>query len=204
MSPRIRHPAAPRVACHHGFYDAPNIGAKRRCSSGLDRPSRPTHLQYSCCVFSEIVIYFAHPVPQRGRFAVVTDVGCGMRWACRVAARVSRADERSRCDGEVAWFWHPGADAKSAMMLVHRRKRRGQDSRSPGRARINRNTIAQGGSGVSRPNLWYLPPAFFVAGGPWERPAPDLPCALCHQEGDQSRTNSGAMRRENKSACLVE
>jgi hypothetical protein len=28
--------------------------------------------------------------------------------------RKSHADERSRCDGEVAWFWHPGADAKQA------------------------------------------------------------------------------------------
>jgi hypothetical protein len=48
-----------------------------------------------------------------------------------------------------------------AIMLAHHRKRRGQDSRSPGRARINRNTIAQGRSGCPRPNLWYLPPAFF-------------------------------------------
>jgi len=31
---------------------------------------------------------------------------------------------------------------------------------------------------MSRLNLWYLPPAFFFAGGPWGRPAPGLPCAL--------------------------
>jgi hypothetical protein len=26
--------------------------------------------------------------------------------------------------------------------------------------------------------LWYLPPAFFAAGGPWVRPSPGIPCAL--------------------------
>jgi hypothetical protein len=35
-----------------------------------------------------------------------------------------------------------------AMMLAQHRRRRGQDSRSPGRARINRNTIARGRPGV--------------------------------------------------------
>jgi hypothetical protein len=29
-----------------------------------------------------------------------------------------------------------------------------------------------------RLHLWYLPPAFFVAGGPWVRPSPGIPCAL--------------------------
>ena len=38
------------------------------------------------CALSEIVLYSPHPVPQRGRFAVVTDVGCGMRWALWAAA----------------------------------------------------------------------------------------------------------------------
>jgi len=31
---------------------------------------------------------------------------------------------------------------------------------------------------MSPPNLWYLPPAFFSAGGPWGRRAPGLSCAL--------------------------
>ena len=41
--------------------------------------------------------FFAHPVPQEGRFAIVTDVGCGMRWT------LWRADERREADGEVVW-----------------------------------------------------------------------------------------------------
>jgi hypothetical protein len=90
-----------------------------------------------------------------------------------------------------------------AKMLAHHRRRRGQDSRSPGRARIDRNTIAQGRSGCPRPNLWYLPPAFFVAGGPWERPAPDLPCALDFSGGGEASNNSGETRRETKDACDI-
>lgn len=50
--------------------------------------TRPVLTQkYSYCVFSEIMLYSAHPVPLRGRFAIVTDVGCGMRWAHWDAAR---------------------------------------------------------------------------------------------------------------------
>jgi hypothetical protein len=43
-------------------------------------------------------------------------------------------------------------------------------------------TIAQG-MPVDRQHLWYLPPAFFVAGGPWVRPSPGIPCALSILEG---------------------
>ena len=39
-----------------------------------------------------------HPVPNEGRFAIVTDVGCGMRWT-RGARETSGAD----ADGEVVW-----------------------------------------------------------------------------------------------------
>src|SRR6185312_7624312 len=48
---------------------------------------------------------------------------------------------------------------------------------TPGRSRISRNTIAQGRPVVVAEPV-VLPPAFFVAGGPWVRPAPRLPCAL--------------------------
>jgi hypothetical protein len=49
-------------------------------------PVQPLTQKYSYFHLSEIMLYFVHPVPPRGRFAVVTDVGCGMRWARRVAA----------------------------------------------------------------------------------------------------------------------
>jgi hypothetical protein len=39
-----------------------------------------------------------YPAPQEGRFAIVTDVGCGMRWTRMVL--LTRALE---ADGEVVW-----------------------------------------------------------------------------------------------------
>ena len=48
---------------------------------------------------------------------------------------------------------------------------------TPGRARISRNTIAQGVP-VDPAEPVVLPPALFVAGGPWVRPSPGIPCAL--------------------------
>jgi hypothetical protein len=42
--------------------------------------------------------YAAHPVPHEGRFAIVTDVGYGMRWTRRRSRR-----ERLLADGEVVW-----------------------------------------------------------------------------------------------------
>jgi len=46
--------------------------------------------------------------PQEGRFAMVTNVGRGMRWTCwRVATK------RTDADGEVVWSRYPDADIKS-------------------------------------------------------------------------------------------
>ncbi len=38
----------------------------------------------------------AVPLPQEGRFAVVTDVGSGMRWPPRCARRAQRGGRRNR------------------------------------------------------------------------------------------------------------
>src|SRR4051794_39521666 len=62
----------------------------------------------------------------------------------------------------MVWSWHRGADAKSVVMMI--RWRRGQDSRSPGRAPISRQTVAQG-----RPDIWLnlrFCRVLFVARGP--------------------------------------
>jgi hypothetical protein len=82
----------------------------------------------------------------------------------------------------------------------HRRKT-GARQPVPGKSAYKPQNHRAGKVGTFRPNLWYLPPAFFVAGGPWERPAPDLPCALTLPEGDESSKNSGQTCRENEGAC---
>jgi hypothetical protein len=37
--------------------------------------------------------------------------------------------------------------------------------------------------------LWYLPPAFFSAGGPWVRSAPGLPCALSSERAERLQSS---------------
>jgi hypothetical protein len=46
-----------------------------------------------------------HPVPREGRFAVVTDVGCGMRWTRQRQARWSNSARTNGAEayGEVVW-----------------------------------------------------------------------------------------------------
>jgi len=56
--------------------------------------------------------------------------GGGERWTWR--ARETNAPET---DGEVVGSWHPGADA-NARWCFRIARRRGQESRSPGRPRI--------------------------------------------------------------------
>jgi hypothetical protein len=68
-----------------------------------------------------------------GRFAIVTDVGGGVRWT-RTALQ-TRAPE---ADGQAVWSRRPDAGVKSAMMLSHRAGDGGKKARSPGRARSSR------------------------------------------------------------------
>ncbi|MDU6241229.1 MAG: hypothetical protein E6614_20100, partial [Bradyrhizobium sp.] len=44
--------------------------------------------------------------------------------------------------------------------------------------------------------LWYLPPAFLFAGGPWVRSSPGIPCALCNLARDDLMQTSGIPCRE--------
>jgi len=39
-----------------------------------------------------------------GRFAIVTVVGCGMRWTPR-----DRKASETKADGEIVWSWRPDA-----------------------------------------------------------------------------------------------
>src|SRR4051812_27751609 len=75
---------------------------------------------------------------------------------------------------------------------------------APGRLRISVKTVAQG-MPVDRHHLWYLPPAFFSAGGPWVRPSPGIPFALCIFKGYVDRTtraSSAARTRTFVHCCL--
>jgi hypothetical protein len=66
-----------------------------------------------------------------------------MRWT-----RMRRKTSGANADGEVVWSWRPDADAKFLRSKLLRDDG-GKRARSPGRARINRKTIAQGRPDVS-------------------------------------------------------
>jgi hypothetical protein len=58
--------------------------------------------------------------PQEGRFAIVTSVGCGMRWTFRRQARVTAPDETAKVYGEVVWSWRRDAGVKSHKAFARR------------------------------------------------------------------------------------
>ncbi len=72
----------------------------------------------------------AVPHSQEGRFAIVTNVGSGMRWTRRAARRTAHSR-----DGEVAWSRRPDAGVKFAGDASHHAGDGGKKARSPRRAR---------------------------------------------------------------------
>ena len=95
------------------------------------------------------------PVSHEGRFAVVTDVEAGCGGRVDVAAWVnSRADEQHDAHGQVAWSWHPDADAKFALMLSHRAGDGGQKARRTRETAYKRENRRAGKAGLSRLSLW--------------------------------------------------
>ncbi len=125
----------------------------------------------------------AVPLRRRGRIAVVTDVGSGMRWAGRVAAwrmprrRTIRHARSSRTVLTPRRWCHAcaGAHAPRGQRWPESPVHRGdceaavKPSRREGRVCSARPVVPAA--------------CIFFAGGPRARPAPGLPCAL-HQEGD--------------------
>ena len=73
---------------------------------------------------------------------------------------------------------------------------------APRRARISRNTIAQGGPGCLGRTCGSAA-CFFSARGPWERSAPGLPCALCTFGGSRSPDTRTYQRRGIGCACQL-
>src|SRR5262249_32917520 len=88
--------------------------------------------------------------------------GCGGRIGSQRA--VSAPTNDFDADGEVVWFWHPDADAKSARRFADDG---GKKARSPGRARRTPLKPSRRECRMIWLNLWCLPPAFLFAGGPW-------------------------------------
>jgi hypothetical protein len=118
-------------------------------------PVQPLFEKYFTFVFPEIDIRCRRPaLDQEGRFAIVTNVGCGMRWACRCCSVIFRADEQHDAYGEIVWSWHPDADAKFATTLWRRAGDGGQKARRTEESTYKPSNHRAGNAGMSRLNLW--------------------------------------------------
>jgi hypothetical protein len=87
-----------RLICRHGKSNPP-ISAAANQRDGQITSDYPKSCQ---APFAKIFLFSPDPnqmhiqgvpCPQEGRFAIVTDVGCGMRWTRRRQASNSKPDE---------------------------------------------------------------------------------------------------------------
>jgi hypothetical protein len=79
-------------------FTAPIYPTGKSMRPALDRLSSPSRKNILIFRNSKSVYIHGHPASQEGRFAVVTDVGCGMRWT-----RQCHTTNDMAADGEVVW-----------------------------------------------------------------------------------------------------
>jgi hypothetical protein len=94
--------------------------------------------------------------------------------------------------GQVAWSWHPDADAKLATTLTRRTGDGGQKARRTGENAKQPFHPSRGECRDVSAEPVVPAASIFFAGGPWGRPAPGIPRALClrgqvHQQGSDAR-----------------
>ena len=114
------------------------------------------------------------------------------------------ADERQRCARSSRVVLAPRSWCHACVGAHAPRGQRWPESPAHrGEREAAVKTIARGMPGCSRLNLWYLPPAFFSAGGPWVRPAPGIPRALFKERAGQQQSSDATARREIGHSCLI-
>src|SRR5450432_1077989 len=134
----------------------------------------------------------AVPLPHEGRFAVVTDVGSGMRWTRQRQAPSWRRRMKLQ---RTAKSCGPGAPTLALSSWTRTTGDGGNKARSPGRSRISRNTIVQG-MPADAVYLWLLTPVLFLLHRRLRvQRASGIPCALCRggrKIADQTRAKHAA------------
>ncbi len=108
------------------------------------------------------------PVPQEGRFAVVTNVGCGMRWTLW-----RRADER--CLRRTAKSCGPDAPKLASSWRKSFCWRQWQESPVTGESAKETVNHRAGKAGVFSGFTCGPTPVLFVARDPWVQSAPGFP-----------------------------
>jgi hypothetical protein len=100
----------------------------------------PSRAKISLSENRKLCIVPAVPFPQEGRFAVVTDVGSGMRWTLRLCVDVRSLKRTAKSCGSGAPKQALRSRRCSRVLRVTVATKRW----SPRRARVTRKTIAQG------------------------------------------------------------
>jgi len=99
-----RHPNQPRFARLNRsrvLAEAENHlreESKFVCGFNSISSSAPWVENFSLSIFPKLMLLFARPALTEGRFAIVTSVGCGMRWTLVVHETNAPTRRRSRVD----------------------------------------------------------------------------------------------------------
>src|SRR5690242_12971866 len=130
----------------------PTICRTRRANHSVYRNmaalmSSPRRKNISLPFFGKACLTVSVPPSPEGRFAIVTSVGGGMRWPCRRARRARRCGRRNRVVPIPRRWDQVSRDEREATVA--------RKPAAPRRARISRNTIAQGVPVVPAA-LWFL------------------------------------------------
>jgi len=101
---------------------------------------------------------------------------------------------RDATDGQAVWSWHPGADAKSAMMLSHRAGDGGKKAGPRGERGVSRKPLRREGR-LPGAYLWSCPVHFYSHGGHGCGQHPAFPAPSCHQRADRSQSSGRSVPR---------
>jgi hypothetical protein len=193
---------APHFRAFRSRYELPDGQITARPQNHLSSPLTKNISLFQKCKSG---VGKAVSCPQEGRIAIVTDVGCGMRWTRRCARRAQVV-----ADGQVAWSRSPDAGIKLAAWRcrpcgpTRRAGDGGYQARYTGEsAKQPLKPLRRECRRVSA-YLWWLARVISILHARLRvRRASGIPCALCMVRGTYDR-NSGEPRRENKIACRAE
>jgi hypothetical protein len=137
------------------------------------------------------------PHHAEGRFAIVTDVGSGMRWTRYVTRRRTYRVRRSRMVLAPRRWRQVGDDAS------HHADDGGKRARSPGRLRISRKTIAQGMPAAPAEPV-VLPRAFLLHADHGCSPHPAFPAPSHKFEGgSEAKLGPHAPRERRRTSARM-
>jgi len=192
--PRERPPknsAVPHRALWDDHWDCPTGKSLPFC----DLLSSPLRKNKCLAYFRKSEVWSAHPASLRGRFGRSSRHvrrGCGGRddvGRILLHRRLMSLRTAKSCGPGIPTLMPSLRGARVAQVTVAKKPG------APGRARISRNTIAQGmPDDLAEPVV--PSPCFFHARGPWAKPSPGIPCALFDFEGGYDSNSDAIAPRE--------